>query len=783
MARSVMYFASPVLLLQLLFAGAARAQQPRPTEITPQAVQFVKQATAFIKVTGAQWSGSGSGFLASTSPAGGLVVTNAHVIGMLERDNKPPPKVEVLFNSGEPNELQLTGKILAVDRAADLAVLRVESKTLPRPLLLDISNLYETQKVYIFGFPLGERLGKNITVSESSVSALRKNADGLLQKVQVNGGMQPGNSGGPVVNAIGQVVGVSVAIIKNTQINFAVPAAKVQALMQGKIDEFKSGEIYRMGDEIHVPLKLTVLDPLKRVREVRVEVWAGKATDKPALAPKQPLTAPAKEAGRQTHKLTYENECATLDVPLPKLTEGQVAWVQPILVIDSKPTAQLRRMDAHQFDVSLVVERVPADLVVKLTEQMRTVHLKTEMAVSQGKRNIMNRSIELDILESLGADSRGAIVKTAYASLNATAQDGDAQKIVPDGVNLLATIPPAYVVDRTNRLRKKFQPTLNGKATAEQQREFAIFFAITAMSYDSANFVLPNKQLQPGETWQATAPIFLMPANLPIKQIEPQMTVTFTYEGIRTRSGNREALISFEGRELPHEAAPKAAPSAQKAEDMDQVVGKFTFDPVRGYITSVNMTFSPDISEADQAVSVELTRIDGNPKNLTLPKFDDSLLKQAQVLSLADLEASMKKLAQIKVENNHFLSVKDGKDGDTKIFGDVPAWLQERTFHYPDKAAGTTQFVTETDGGVVMAVSPRYRAAKSVSPNAGAFTGLKEPWYFECKSKSDLIRDGWVQCGTMPILGSDWHVYYRDCKKGESFRVRTEKDFAPIIVK
>jgi S1-C subfamily serine protease len=61
----------------------------------------------------------------------------------------------------------------------------------------------------VFGFPFGKQLGKNITVSKTSVSSLRKKPNGTLQDIQVNGGMHPGNSGGPVVDAMGQVVGVA----------------------------------------------------------------------------------------------------------------------------------------------------------------------------------------------------------------------------------------------------------------------------------------------------------------------------------------------------------------------------------------------------------------------------------------------------------------------------------------------------------------------------------------------------------------------------------------------
>ncbi len=93
------------------------------------------------------------------------------------------------------------------------------------------TELRETQNVYIFGFPFGAQLGKNITISKSAISALRKD-NGLLKQVQVNGGMHPGNSGGPVTDARGAVVGVSVAGISGTQINFAVPSDFIRPLVE-----------------------------------------------------------------------------------------------------------------------------------------------------------------------------------------------------------------------------------------------------------------------------------------------------------------------------------------------------------------------------------------------------------------------------------------------------------------------------------------------------------------------------------------------------------------------
>ena len=174
--------------------------------------------------------------------------------------------VDVVAYSGEPNELKMSGHVVAVDRKSDLAVLRVPvSPQLPPPLAVgSATSLIETQKVYVFGFPLGASLGKNITVSESSVSSLRRDTESNeLSQVQVNGGMQPGNSGGPVVDARGVVVGVSVAIIRGTQLNFAIPGDYVLRLLDGEFSTANElGAPYRGVSSLVLPLKVNCLDPL-----------------------------------------------------------------------------------------------------------------------------------------------------------------------------------------------------------------------------------------------------------------------------------------------------------------------------------------------------------------------------------------------------------------------------------------------------------------------------------------------------------------------------------------
>src|SRR5207253_8319797 len=121
-------------------------------KLDPAALKMVKQATAYLQVKLSDGrTAQGSGFF---TDAPGVIVTNAHVLGMLAADSRKPQQVQVVINSGEANSQTLAATVLGVDRNSDLAVLRVQGKNLPTPLKLGATNdLSETPAVYIFGFP------------------------------------------------------------------------------------------------------------------------------------------------------------------------------------------------------------------------------------------------------------------------------------------------------------------------------------------------------------------------------------------------------------------------------------------------------------------------------------------------------------------------------------------------------------------------------------------------------------------------------------------------------
>ena len=230
-------------------AAPAPAPSPPPEPTAPtaggsgssaDAVRRVKGSTVYIRVHSQQGLSSGSGFFAGES---GYVVTNSHVVGFEPGKVDLPQRIQVVVDSGESTKRTFDHpkvRMVALDVENDLALLwvdgRGESKPLPPPLRFGRSaGLVETQDVFIFGYPFGEKLGENISVNKSTVSSLRKDRTGSIEVVQVGGGMTPGNSGGPVTDQAGSVIGVSVAGILGTQINFAIPAEITDKFVRDQI--------------------------------------------------------------------------------------------------------------------------------------------------------------------------------------------------------------------------------------------------------------------------------------------------------------------------------------------------------------------------------------------------------------------------------------------------------------------------------------------------------------------------------------------------------------------
>jgi hypothetical protein len=129
--------------------------------------------------------------------------------------------------------------------------------------------------VTVYGFPFGEALAvdkghPSITVSKASVSSIRRSPQDQVVAVQLDGALNPGNSGGPVVDAEGHLVGVAVATIRGANIGLAIPGGTLARMLDGRVGEVRA--VTRAGGDanVEVEVEVSLIDPLKRLGPVIV---------------------------------------------------------------------------------------------------------------------------------------------------------------------------------------------------------------------------------------------------------------------------------------------------------------------------------------------------------------------------------------------------------------------------------------------------------------------------------------------------------------------------------
>ena len=158
-----------------------------------QAIEKVRAST--VRIIGG--TSEGTGFFIKES---GIVLTNFHVI-----EFEPSPKVIL------PNYEFKTAEIILGDRETDIALLKVEGQNFPALSLGDSKTLEEMEKVYVIGYPLGTALRGKSTVAQGTFVSWRDMKDQPLRYLQIDGNINPGASGGPVITSCGEVVGIATA--------------------------------------------------------------------------------------------------------------------------------------------------------------------------------------------------------------------------------------------------------------------------------------------------------------------------------------------------------------------------------------------------------------------------------------------------------------------------------------------------------------------------------------------------------------------------------------------
>ncbi len=214
------------------------------------AIQQVAESTSPSVVSVRSDRGNGTGFVWDEQ---GHVVTAYHVIRGLE-------DVEVLSDDGKT----FTAKVVGHDRTADIALLKVEGSL--RPIQRGES---ESLKIGQFVLALANAFGSRASATSGIITGVKRNTGGwwgvqVDDAIVTDARVNPGYSGGPLVDASGKVVGMNVALISSRGV--AIPIQKVSEVVERIASGKPTGRAYLgiISNPVQLPERATRLEQVKQ---------------------------------------------------------------------------------------------------------------------------------------------------------------------------------------------------------------------------------------------------------------------------------------------------------------------------------------------------------------------------------------------------------------------------------------------------------------------------------------------------------------------------------------
>jgi S1-C subfamily serine protease len=206
---------------------------------------FVASGGTKAEEYGTVWDGSGSGFFISTN---GYIATNYHVI-------EDASTIQIEYNqNGEKKTFEAS--VVLSDKINDLAILEISDEGFTDFESLPYELNYAVQDagadVFTLGYPLADVLGEEIKYTNGAISS-KTGIDGDITVYQISVPIQPGNSGGPLFNAQGNIVGITSArlnkeMFQSENVNYAIKLSYLKNLIDVLPNQIATNTVNKIKD-------------------------------------------------------------------------------------------------------------------------------------------------------------------------------------------------------------------------------------------------------------------------------------------------------------------------------------------------------------------------------------------------------------------------------------------------------------------------------------------------------------------------------------------------------